>query len=195
MKKLIGLLAVVFLVSAFSGVAKADVLTFATVLSGANEVPVVPSPGTGIATVIIDTTTNQMTVNIAFSGLLGNTTASHIHCCGPVGTNQMVATTTPTFPGFPLGVQQGTYLMTFDMTLASSFNPAFITAHGNNVTQARADLFAGIFAGNAYLNVHSNLFPGGEIRGQLVPVPEPATLSLLLLGLFGGGGIVRRRKT
>jgi hypothetical protein len=30
-----------------------------------------------------------------------------------------------------------------------------------------ADLLAAIRAGNAYVNVHTTLFPGGEIRGQL----------------------------
>ena len=35
---------------------------------------------------------------------------------------------------------------------------------------------AQIQAGNGYVNVHSVLFPGGEIRGQLaVLAPEPAS--------------------
>jgi hypothetical protein len=107
--------------------------------------------------------------------------------------NAMVATQVPTFSGFPLGVQAGTYMNSFDMSDAASYNPAFITAHGGTVAQAEADLFAGIMGGQAYLNIHTNLFPGGEIRGQLAPVPEPATLSLLFLGLAGGVGVVRRR--
>src|ERR671933_59243 len=122
------------------------------------------------------------------------TIASHIHCCAPVGTNAMVATTTPTFPGFPLGVQSGTYLMTFDLTQASSYNPAFITAHGGTVTQAEADLIAGLLAGQAYLNIHTNLFPGGEIRGQLAPVAEPTTVALLLTGFGGAARGNRKRK-
>jgi CHRD domain/PEP-CTERM motif len=190
MKKVIGLFAVVLLVSTFSAVAKADVLTFATTLSGGNEVPAIVTNGTGTAVVTING--NFMTVNVVFSGLTGNTTASHIHCCQPVGTNAGVATTVPTFLGFPLGVQSGSYLMTLDLTLASSYNPAFVTAQGG-LAQAQAALIAGIINGQAYLNVHSSFAPGGEIRGQLVATPEPATLSLLVAGLLGAGGVIRRR--
>jgi hypothetical protein len=37
-------------------------------------------------------------------------------------------------------------------------------------------------AGESYWNIHTQTFPGGEIRGFLVPVPEPSSLSVLGLG-------------
>jgi hypothetical protein len=93
-----------------------------------------------------------MRVEVTFSGLLGTTTASHIHAATatPGMGTAMVATTTPTFPGFPLGVTSGTYDQTFDMTLASSFKPAFITAHGGTVASAEAALAASLADGTAY---------------------------------------------
>src|SRR5215204_3901078 len=110
--------------------ASAAIFTFTTTLNGINENPSNASPGTGTATVTWDDVTHMMTVSIMFTGLTGTTTASHIHCCvSPPGV-AIVATTVPTFPGFPLGVTSGSYLQTFDMTLASSYNPAFITAQG-----------------------------------------------------------------
>ena len=111
-------------------------------------------------------TTIAETVNVSFSGLTSGTTASHIHCCVAPPGNAGVATTTPTFPGFPLGVTAGTYNQTFDMTAATSYNPAFVTANGG-VAAAEAALFAGLQTGQAYLNIHTSMFPGGEIRGFL----------------------------
>ncbi|UJP00244.1 MAG: CHRD domain-containing protein, partial [Nitrosomonas sp.] len=124
-----------------------------------------------------------MRVEANFSGLLGNVTAAHIHCCTDPGSNVGVATQLPSFDSFPLGVTAGTYDHTFNMALASSYNPAFITSHGGTVSSAFNDLVFGLDAGKAYLNIHTNLFPGGEIRGLLSPVPEPESYALLLVGL------------
>jgi hypothetical protein len=174
--------------------AASAVLVYTASLSGAGEVPPTASPGTGFGVVTIDDIANTMRVQVNFSGLIGNTVASHIHCCQPFGTNAQVATTTPTFPAFPLGVTSGTYDQTFDMTLASSYNPAFITAHGGNVLQARIDFFAGVAARQSYLNIHTNVFPGGEIRGQLFArVPEPASWAFMIAG-FGLAGVAARTR-
>jgi hypothetical protein len=49
-----------------------------------------------------------------------------------------------------------------------------------------------MFARDTYLNIHTSVVPGGEIRGFLVQAPEPATLEL-----FGAGvlSVRRARKT
>jgi hypothetical protein len=194
MKRTFTLLMLVAALAAFSGEAKADVFVLTTTLTGAQEVPPNGSPGIGSALVTVNTVTNLMTVNVSFAGLVSPTLASHIHCCTSPGANALVATP---FPGFPLGVTSGTYLQTFDLTLASSYSPSFITAHGGTVAGAQADFIAGLLAGQTYLNIHTTMFPGGEIRGQLVqvqPVPEPATLLLLGTGLVGVVGAARRRR-
>ncbi len=175
-------------------------IEFVATLTGALEFPPSGSPGTGQARVVIDPVANTMHVDVTFSGLEAGTTASHIHCCllSPLatGVNVGVATTIPTFPGFPLGVTAGTYSHDFSLLDPASYNPAFITAEGGTVALAEAALVAGIEAKETYLNVHTTLFPGGEIRGFLV-APEPATLLLLSLGLVALGtiGMGRHRKS
>ena len=80
------------------------------------------------------------------------------------------------------------------MTLSSSYNSAFIAAVGGSVATAETTLFNGLFAGTEYLNIHTTAFLGGEIRGFLSPVPEPASLAIFGAALAGLGLIRRRRK-
>ncbi len=173
--------------------AAATITVYSAQLSGANENPANASAGTGLAIITVDDVLDTMEVQAFFSGLTGTTTASHIHCCAPAGSNAGVATQTPFFAGFPIGVTSGTYNNTFDMTLTTSFSASFLAANGGTADSAFAALIAGLDAGNAYFNIHTTAFPGGEIRGQLAAVPEPGTW-MLLLGGFGLLGVVLRQR-
>lgn len=174
--------------------ASAAPVTYTGTLSGAAENPPVPSPATGSTIVVFDIDAHTLTVNMTFSGLLGTTTASHIHCCTmlPNSGNAGVATETPTFNGFPLGVSSGTYSMSYDTSLASSWSPAFLSNNGGTTAGAEAAFGAGLASGEAYLNIHTNLYSGGEIRSFLAPVPEPGTWAMLLLGIPAVLGLRRR---
>ena len=178
-----------------AALAGASTLTYNASLSGPAESPANTSPGSGFAVVTYDPVTHLLSVSVTFAGLLGNSSASHIHCCttSPFTGTAPVATQVPTFSGFPLGVKSGTYANSFDLTLASSWNPTFITSSGGSTAQAEAALAAALNNGASYLNVHSSVFGGGEIRGFLVAAPEPGTL--LLLGSALAGFIVKRRGT
>ena len=120
------------------------------------------SPGTGLGTITFDTVTKQLDWNITWGGLLGIPALMHFH--GAALPNQNA------------GVQVGTGVV----------GPPVI---GNAILNAaqEVDLLAGLW----YLNLHTDVFPGGEIRGQVLAVPEPTTLALFA----GGLALAMRRKT
>ena len=138
-------------------------ITFTGVFSGANENPATGSPGTGTAMVTLDPTTHSLVVDAVFSNLFtttptgapSGTTAAHIHCCFAPPGNVGVATTVPTFPGFPPDVTSGTYHQSFDLLSAGSYNPAFINANGGTVGAADAVLESGLLNRMTYLNILS----------------------------------------
>jgi hypothetical protein len=172
-------------------VVQAAPIVYTASLTGTAESPPNASPGTGSATVIYDDVAHSLDVTVDFQDLLGTTTASHIHCCtaAPFAGTAGVATQVPTFVGFPLGVQSGTYHHVFDLTDPSSWNPAFITASGGTAAAAEMAFAVAAAQGETYLNIHTDLFRAGEIRGFLVP--EPASLSLFA---FGALAALRRRR-
>ena len=176
---------------AFAGAAHAHEVVYTASLDGPSEAPPNASPGIGFSTLTIDLDLLTMRVQADFSGLIGTTSAAHIH--GPTmdpGTGTAsVMTPVPTFPGFPSGVTSGTYDMTFDLTASSTYNPAFVTSSGGTIGQAMNAMLLALEEGKAYLNIHTSAFPGGEIRGFYQLVPAPGALAML-----GMGGLLATRR-
>ena len=66
------------------------------------------------------------------------------------------------------------------------------------LANAEANFIAGLQSGRTYLNIHTAAptgFPGGEIRGFVVKIPEPMTASLLLVGLAAALASRRRSRS
>lgn len=155
MKKLILALGTIAALSV--GTTHAQV-TFEAFLNGLGENPPNGSPASGFCTVVLNAAQTQITVDLSWSGLTAPATASHIHGPGGAGTNAAVLFP---FSGVPAATAGAIPEQTFSIT----------------PTQV-----GWLFAGYLYANVHTSTFPGGEIRGQLLLVPEPASVSLLGLG-------------
>lgn len=108
------------------------------------------SQASGSAIMLYDIATNTFDLIVSISGMTNNATASHIHEAA-AGVNGPFVTN--------LG-GEAEYARTGGNTLRRTFRN--ITHGGDRVK---------LIQGGAYYNIHSAQFPGGEIRGQLLPRP------------------------
>ena len=159
---------VVFVAAALVGFAAAPVsaqtFRLTATLNGANE-PVIQAPQVvpgintgafGDAVVIVNMTARTVTYTVNVFNLPSGVTASHIHAgaagtAGPVVVNFAPPLTASNDFGYTGTVKDTEFLLRPDQGIRSA-----------------DDMFQAILGGNSYVNVHSAVNPGGEIRGQLV---------------------------
>lgn len=122
------------------------------------------SLGTGSGTLTFDDVSNLLNWNISFSGLVGTQTAAHFHGPAPADSNA----------GIQIGLPLGSPLV----------GSATLTA--TQETQLLGELW--------YLNIHTSTNQTGEIRGQLLLVPEPETYAMMSAGLSLIGVAARRKR-
>lgn len=79
------------------------------------------------------------------------------------------------------------FLLTLDTPGAAS--GTFSGMGSLNATQ-----MADMIAGNTYVRIASQVFPSGEIRGQLFVTPEPSSVILFCLGGLGVLAVARRQR-
>jgi hypothetical protein len=141
---------------------------FFTTLRGFEEVPAIFTPAQGQFEAQINVDGTEMTYRLTYSNLRANATQAHIHF-GQMGVNGGIMiwlcsnlASPPTPPGTqPCPLRSGTITGTIDMSDVVGPSGQGISA-GEIASAARV-----IRSEVAYANVHSEQFPGGEIRGQL----------------------------
>jgi hypothetical protein len=139
--------------------ASAQNVTLTATLTGAQETPA-PGINTGAfgnAIVVVNMRTRTVTWTVNVFNLPSGVTAGHIHV-GAVGTPG------PTVINFtvPTGASN-------DFNITGSAVDTTFTLRPDQGIRSADDMFQALLGGNTYVNVHSAVNGGGEIRGQLTP--------------------------
>ena len=153
----------------FSATAQGALWNFEAFLDGLQETPPVATPGTGYGTGTLDDVTGIMSVSGTFQDLIAPANNAHVHGMAP--------------PGTPAGVLFG---LTFTAATSGTFSG------DNSSSPFTPAQVADVLNELTYVNIHSSFRPGGEIRGQLLVVPEPSTFVLAAVGLISALAVRRR---
>jgi CHRD domain-containing protein len=127
-------------------------------LTGAQEVPPRPTAASGTAQIVVEG--NQVTYSVEIDDIT-NVIQSHIHIAAP-------------------GVNGPVHLFLYPSRAANFPAPLVTVTEKRILVEATTDsaqvngvsfdqLLAAMRSGNAYVNVHTTQFPGGEIRGVIQP--------------------------
>ena len=144
---------------AFALATDASAQTLTANLNGGEETPILNTGAVGTAEVIVDATALEVTVTLRVFNIPTPTTAGHIHI-GPVGISGPVVIN---FPEALVG-RTGDFAMTFRA------GPNQFVARPAIGINTMEDAIQAILNGNSYVNIHTQQFPAGEIRGQLAVV-------------------------
>jgi CHRD domain len=137
--------------------------------TGAQENPANASPGTASVTVVLNTAMTMITVDVTFQNLLSPATLAHLHLGAPGVNGPIHFNLTPGLPNSTSG------------TIPTATFPI----SSGQVTDLNN--------GNYYLNIHSDMFPNGEIRGQLAQGPTAVQLRSAIASRTSRGVLVRWR--
>lgn len=152
---------------------RAIVIDLTADIRGENEVPPTDSLAFGTGVFEYDDEANELTFTILYTSALFDTDEVGAHIHGPAGPGENADILFDLDPG---ELKQG------------MVNLSAIDACSGDVEGCEDDLLAGLW----YVNIHSSEHTDGEIRGQILAVPEPA--AALSLALAAGAGVLLMRR-
>ncbi len=146
---------------------------FAVSMDGSQEVPPVVTAGTAQVNVTLDDVSGAVSVFGNFSGLGSSATLAHIHG--------------PAVPGMNAGIL---------VTLSENGGTSGQVSGGGTLTPSEVtDMLNGLH----YLNIHTMVNGGGEIRGQIVAAAPALSwewmVALVVVALFLGAFVLSRRQS
>jgi hypothetical protein len=127
--------------------ALAEMIPLKAELKGSNEVNPNDSKGTGTFTATYDTDSKKLTWKGKYSGLSGPARMAHFH--GPIEPNWQQPQ--------PFG----------DVADVTVIIPEFTSPFEGSATLTDAQA-AELLAGKWYVNIHTDAYPAGEVRGQVL---------------------------
>lgn len=175
--------------------AHAAVLEFEAALTGDQEVPPAATDAFGNASIFVDTDAETIDLALSVNGIslddLFDTLVAapigpaHFHNA-PAGVNG------PIVVPFAFGATYADTADGFDLNVSDLSYADAVMLSGSTLTFD--EFVAGMLAGTFYVNVHTDLFNGGEIRGQIAAIPAPGAFLLFITGAAGFIAARRRKK-
>jgi hypothetical protein len=159
--------AVAAVATSSAATARGEQDTFREQLTGYEETPVALSTtGNGQARIEIEDRDDEIDYRVSYSGLEGDVLQAHIHFGATAQSGGISVFLCTNLGNGPAGTQEcppAPATVTGTLTPADVIGPA-----GQGIAAGEfEELVDAIRAGATYVNVHSTLYPAGEIRGQL----------------------------
>jgi hypothetical protein len=175
-------IALTLLLAVAASPAMAAMVTATASLDGLQEVGPNDSAATGTATLTVDDATGDYEFMLDVDGIdvfeINATVAGGIHIHeAPIGSNG----------GIVINVAS-------DRTSLSIPATGMFSMTSTGVVGDLGAVLGALAAGDLYINVHTEAYAGGEIRGQLAVVPLPGAFLLFGSAIFGLLAVSRRQR-
>jgi hypothetical protein len=137
--------------------ASAQTVELGTQMGGANETPApgVLTGSAGTAQVFVNMATQAVTYRVEVFNLPSGAVGGHFHVGGPGLAGPIVVDLAP-----PANISN-------DFVLTGTVNASALRPRAEQGIRTWEDFIQALVGGQVYVNIHSAVFPGGEIRGQL----------------------------